>query len=82
MHRAKKDKYPYGYPGDAPGKRVGYYTCSECKHIFSSPPSDDAACPSCSRPKCQRLTPRKVEPEPDPEVVKSLQARLEGMKLK
>ncbi|GAB1319087.1 Zinc finger protein [Madurella fahalii] len=79
---AKKDKYPYGYPGDAPSTRIGHYTCSECKHVFSSPPSDEAACPSCSHPKCQRLTPRKVDPEPDPEVVKSLQAKIEEMKLK
>ncbi|KAK0672723.1 hypothetical protein QBC41DRAFT_13911 [Cercophora samala] len=74
---AKKDKYPFGYPGDAPGIKVGHYTCLDCQHNFSEEPSDDKACPKCSCRKCERLTPRKVKPEPDPEVIKSLAARLE-----
>ncbi|SPQ20079.1 d1aa4710-022c-4f89-bb0f-16fff965fa17 [Thermothielavioides terrestris] len=45
----KKDKYPYGYPGDAPGTRIAHY---------------------------------QLEPEPDPEILKSIQARIEAMNLK
>ncbi|KAL2172847.1 hypothetical protein VTG60DRAFT_25 [Thermothelomyces hinnuleus] len=78
----KKDKYPYGYPGDAPSKRIAHYQCADCKHIFSSPPTDEPACAKCSHTKCHRLAPRKVEPEPDPEVLKSIQAKIEGLKLK
>ncbi|KAK3306890.1 uncharacterized protein B0T15DRAFT_156592 [Chaetomium strumarium] len=79
---AKKDKYPYGYPGDAPGVKIGHYHCTKCKHIFSIPPLDEPSCVKCSHDKCDRLTPRKVEPEPDPEVLKSIQAKFEAMKLK
>ncbi len=81
-NRPKKDKYPYGYPGDAPSTRVGHYQCADCKHIFSSPPNDELPCAKCSHAKCDRLTPRKVDPEPDPEVLKSLQDKLESLKLK
>jgi hypothetical protein len=82
MCRPKKDKYPYGYPGDAPGVKIGHYECTKCKHIFSIPPLEDPSCVKCSHDKCDRLTPRKVEPEPDPEVLKSIQAKFEAMKLK
>ncbi|KAL2157527.1 hypothetical protein VTH06DRAFT_6078 [Thermothelomyces fergusii] len=78
----KKDKYPYGYPGDAPSKRIGHYQCDDCKHIFSAPPTDEPTCVKCSHTKCRRLAPRKVEPEPDPEVLQSIQAKMEGLKLK
>ncbi|KAK4204888.1 hypothetical protein QBC40DRAFT_74451 [Triangularia verruculosa] len=78
---AKKDKYPFGYPGDAPGVKVGHYTCLDCKHNFSEEPSDDKVCPKCSCRKCERLTPRKVQPEPDPEVLKSLAAKLENIRI-
>ncbi|KAK0745066.1 hypothetical protein B0T21DRAFT_280944 [Apiosordaria backusii] len=78
---AKKDKYPFGYPGDAPGTKVGHYKCLDCQHSFSEEPSDDKACPKCSCKKCERLTPRKVQPEPDPEVLKSLAAKLENIRI-
>ncbi|KAK4230083.1 hypothetical protein QBC38DRAFT_63588 [Podospora fimiseda] len=78
---AKKDKYPYGYPGDSLGTRVGHYNCGDCKHIFETTPEDDPACPKCSCRKAERLTPRRVEPEPDPEVWASLQAKLETLRI-
>ncbi|KAL1842637.1 hypothetical protein VTJ49DRAFT_4685 [Mycothermus thermophilus] len=78
----KKDKYPYGYPGDALGTKIGHYQCAECKHIFSIPPAAEVSCAKCSHPKVDRLKPRKVEPEPDPELVKSVQDRLQNLKLK
>jgi hypothetical protein len=78
----KKDKYPYGYPGDAPGVKTGHYQCASCKHIFSIPPTDAPACVKCSHAQCDRLTPRKVDPEPDPEVLRSIQIKIENLKLK
>ncbi|KAK3323620.1 hypothetical protein B0T19DRAFT_210176 [Cercophora scortea] len=78
----KKDKYPYGYPGDALGVKSGHYQCLECKTVFPSTPSEDTECPKCSHKKVERLTPRRVEAEPDPDVWKSVQAKLEGLKIK
>ncbi|KAK0636863.1 hypothetical protein B0T17DRAFT_587876 [Bombardia bombarda] len=83
---SRKDKYPYGYPGDEFGAKVGHYSCHHCKTIFSSHPSEETDCPNpeCAHSKCtscERLKPRRVEPEPDPEVWKSVQVKLEGLKL-
>ncbi|KAK4165212.1 hypothetical protein QBC43DRAFT_288104 [Cladorrhinum sp. PSN259] len=76
---AKKDKYPYGYPGDSLGARVGHYNCGDCQHKFSTAPEDNPACPNCSCRKSERLAPRRVEPEPDPAVWASLQAKLQNL---
>lgn len=78
----KKDKYPYGYPGDALSAKNGHYQCASCKHVFPSTPTDNLACIKCSHSQCDRLSPKKVEPEPDPEILKSIQAKLESLKLK
>ena len=45
------------------------------------PSQAPAVCPKCKHQPGTRIKPRKVEPEPDPEVVKSLNARLEALKL-
>ncbi|KAK3318667.1 hypothetical protein B0H66DRAFT_247229 [Apodospora peruviana] len=82
---SKKDKYPYGYPGDALGTKNAHFVCHECKTIFPSEPEAGTQCPKCSHPKCgscDRQKPKRVEPEPDPEVWKSIQAKLEDLKLK
>ncbi|KAK3944769.1 hypothetical protein QBC46DRAFT_145840 [Diplogelasinospora grovesii] len=79
----KKDKYPYGYPGDEPGKRSGYFECHECKNIFHAVPSAEVDCPKCAHHGSgKRMTPRKVDPEPDPEVWKNIQTKLEELSLK
>ncbi|KAJ4300214.1 hypothetical protein N0V88_002884 [Collariella sp. IMI 366227] len=78
----KKEKYPYGYPGDAPGAKTRHYKCGTCNHSFSIPATAPVACTKCSSAKCDREMPRKVEPEPDPEVLKSIQARMEALSLK
>lgn len=82
---AKKDKYPYGYPGDLPGKKIGHYKCHECDNIYSLPPSEDARCTKCNHRNCadcERVKPRRVEPEPDPAVLQSIEERLKALKLK
>ncbi|KAH8894059.1 hypothetical protein GQ53DRAFT_780186 [Thozetella sp. PMI_491] len=82
---AKKDKYPYGYPGDEFGKNsVPHYKCPSCTTVFSSHTAHETGCTNCQhKPDAwERLKPRKVEPEPDPEAWKSLQAKLAELDLK
>lgn len=78
---AKKDKYPYGYPGDALGAKVGHYKCSDCEHTFSTQPVEDTTCPKCSCKNPHRLVPKKVDPEPDPEIWESLQSKLKHLNI-
>ncbi|KAH7375790.1 hypothetical protein B0T11DRAFT_270990 [Plectosphaerella cucumerina] len=81
----KKDKYPFGYPGDEFGPNsIPHHECHECKTFFPGGVPDGTACTKCSHekcPDCPRLKPRKVEPEPDPAVLQSLQAKIEALKL-
>ncbi|KAF6842059.1 hypothetical protein CPLU01_00152 [Colletotrichum plurivorum] len=82
----KKDKYPFGYPGDEFGPNaVPHHECHECKTIYPGGVADGTECKKCQHKKCgdcPRLKPRKVEPEPDPEILKSIQAKIESLKLK
>ena len=91
--RPKRNKYPDGYPGDAPGsggegdpenttrtytrsRRKVRYSCHNCKTKFKV---TELACQNCGHekcPECPRVLPTKVEPEPDPEVVKRVQEKL------
>ncbi|TAQ85021.1 hypothetical protein B7494_g6653 [Chlorociboria aeruginascens] len=94
-HKAKKRKYPDGYPGDAPSPTSTAplkFVCHICNNVFppiphpSSPEalefpekSEPPKCSRCEHVKCEfcpRAPPRKVEPEPDPEVVKSVESKL------
>ncbi|KAG8167548.1 hypothetical protein KVR01_003237 [Diaporthe batatas] len=81
----KKDKYPYGYPGDEFGaKSIPYYKCHECYAKFPPGAKDGDTCPGCSHKKCnncERLRPQKVEPAPDPEVMRSVQAKMAETRL-
>ncbi|KAL9109529.1 MAG: hypothetical protein Q9227_005864 [Pyrenula ochraceoflavens] len=62
VNTAKLNKYPNGYPGDAPA-------------------DEDSPTAREREPKKQRLrvSPKKIKPQPDPEVLKSLQKRLEEL---
>lgn len=81
----KKDKYPFGYPGDEFGPNsIPHYECLDCKTIFPTNAEDGTECKKCGRTKTDkspRVRPRKVEPEPDPEILKQLQARLDKIKI-
>ncbi|RTE68394.1 hypothetical protein BHE90_017228 [Fusarium euwallaceae] len=81
----KKDKYPYGYPGDEFGPRsVPHYECKDCKTVYPTGAENGTKCKKCGLEKTggsPRVLPRKVEPEPDPELLRKLQERLETLKV-
>jgi len=79
----KKDKYPFGYPGDAFGPNsIPRFECAKCTTLHPENVQDGTKCKVCGLEKSDaspRAQPRKVEPEPDPEVVKRLAARLAAL---
>ncbi|KAL8382911.1 hypothetical protein RB595_006606 [Gaeumannomyces hyphopodioides] len=83
---AKKDKYPYGYPGDEFGPNsIPHYQCHCCKATFAPAAEPGTECSKCSHEKCDqcpRLLPQKVEPEPDPAVVQSIEAKLASLRFR
>lgn len=84
-HSPKKDKYPIGYPGDEFGpSSIPHYECEKCKALYPTHAEHGTECRKCRHPKSEaspRAQPRKVEPEPDPEILAKLQAKLEGLKV-
>lgn len=91
---AKKKKYPDGYPGDAPSSDVTKpvkYACHQCAKIFPPIPHPDSGeeqprleCIRCGHERCQqcqRAPPRRIEPEPDPEIVKRVEEKLAALNL-
>ncbi|UNI21953.1 hypothetical protein JDV02_007891 [Purpureocillium takamizusanense] len=81
----KKDKYPFGYPGDAFGPNsIPRYECQRCETLFPEDVYNGVKCAKCGTPmsgESPRALPRKIEPEPDPGVLKMLQARLDSLKV-
>ncbi|KAI0152540.1 hypothetical protein F4776DRAFT_37651 [Hypoxylon sp. NC0597] len=79
-----RKKYPYGYPNDEPGQIFkGVYACHECRRKFPPNADDGTECSKCSHKKCSdcpRVKPKKVDPEPDPEIMESLRLRMESLK--
>ena len=60
-----------------------YHECHECKNVLKDP-AEDAECSKCGHKKCEscpRLSPRRVEPEPDPAVLKSVEEKLAALRL-
>ena len=74
-----------GYPGDEFGPNsIPHYECVKCRKIYPTNADNGTPCKKCGVEKSDdspRAKPRKVEPEPDPEVVKSLEKKLEDLKL-
>jgi hypothetical protein len=81
----KKDKYPLGYPGDEFGPNsIPHYECTQCKTLYPRDAEHGVECNKCGEPKTDdspRARPRKVEPDPDPEILMKIQARLERLKV-
>ncbi|RDA95136.1 hypothetical protein CP533_1861 [Ophiocordyceps camponoti-saundersi (nom. inval.)] len=81
----KKNKYPFGYPGDAfgPGS-AARYDCERCETLLPLGAEVGLACRKCGHEmseKAPRALPRKVEPEPDPEILNIIKARLDSLKV-
>ncbi|KFY37890.1 hypothetical protein V494_04597 [Pseudogymnoascus sp. VKM F-4513 (FW-928)] len=77
----KLHKFPYGYPNDVFGEKNAYYTCHACEKVF---PLDETKCANCTHEKCTecaRAPPRKVDPQPDPEVLRRVEEKLAQLAL-
>jgi len=89
----KLKKYPNGYPGDAepepeiPVKqrtyrkirtRVRWY-CHSCSNLFAESSKTCSTCNHERCPDCTRVPAKKIKPPPDPEVLRSLEAKLANM---
>lgn len=83
ISRSKKDKYPLGYPGDEFGPNsVPHYDCVTCRKIYPTGAEHGTPCTKCGTElsaDSPRAKPRKVDPEPDPAVVKSLGEKLQAL---
>ncbi|OTB06411.1 hypothetical protein M426DRAFT_20865 [Hypoxylon sp. CI-4A] len=79
-----RKKYPYGYPNDEPGPNFkGVHACHECRKKFPQGAEDGTECQKCSHKKCSscpRVKPKKVDPEPDPEMMEALRHRMQALK--
>ncbi|PLB47206.1 hypothetical protein P170DRAFT_361913 [Aspergillus steynii IBT 23096] len=89
----KPEKYPDGYPGDVdpplepqswtwrkPRQRVRY-TCHRCSTLYKSGQEN---CANCGQERCAetiREPPKKIKPEPDPEIVRKVEERLASVRL-
>ncbi|BDD62725.1 hypothetical protein MPDQ_004482 [Monascus purpureus] len=89
----KLHKYPDGYPGDVeppkepqqrvwrkPTRRVRYI-CHKCSTTYKP---GDPKCSNCGQtkgPDTLRDPPKKVKPEPDPEIVKQVEERLAKLRI-
>lgn len=83
--RPKKTKYPLGYPGDVFGPNsVPHFECLKCRTLYPTEAENGTKCKKCGTEKSDdspRAQPRKVEPEPDPEVMKSLGEKLAALRV-
>ena len=83
--RPKKDWYPFGYPGDAfSPSSIPRFECQRCESLFPEGAVDGTACAKCGIEKSEaspRALPRKVEPEPDPNVLMAIRARLDSLRV-
>jgi len=89
----KLDKWPDGYPGDAepvvepqqrvwrkPRRRVRW-TCHTCNQAYSL---GGKICAECNHERCKdciRDPPKKIKPEPDPDVLRAVEAKLAALEV-
>ncbi|ESZ90915.1 hypothetical protein SBOR_8706 [Sclerotinia borealis F-4128] len=87
---SKKKKYPDGYPGDQPSSITLKFACHVCDKTYpildpEIPSSSIQECRCCKHVKCDMCKialPRKVIPEPDPEVLERVEERLRGLSIR
>ncbi|KAF7869899.1 hypothetical protein EAF04_004683 [Stromatinia cepivora] len=85
----KKKKYPDGYPGDQPSS-TKKFACHKCDKTFPNLESSDPMitqqeCRRCKHVRCDMCKialPRKVIPEPDPEVLRRVEEKLRGLSIR
>lgn len=81
----KKDKYPFGYPGDEFGpKSVPHYECETCDALYPTGAEDGTRCTTCGTEKTassRRAKPRKIIPEPSAAAFQLLEERLKLLKV-
>ncbi|KAG5976544.1 hypothetical protein E4U55_007292 [Claviceps digitariae] len=79
----KKDKYPFGYPGDVFGPQTdARFECISCQTLYPPKAEDGTSCQKCGLEKSAespRTVPRKIQPMPDPDVLVKLKATLAGL---
>ncbi|THV49844.1 hypothetical protein BGAL_0176g00030 [Botrytis galanthina] len=87
---SKKKKYPDGYPGDQPSSTNKKFACHKCDKTFPhhsslDPKTSMQECTSCKHVRCDMCmiaVPRKVVPEPDPEVLRRVEEKLRGLSIR
>ncbi|KAM0147734.1 hypothetical protein ACHAQE_010007 [Botrytis cinerea] len=87
---SKTKKYPDGYPGDQPSSKIKKFACHKCDKTFphhssSDPSSNIQECTRCKHVRCDMCmiaVPRKVVPEPDPEVLRRVEEKLRGLTIR
>ena len=85
--RPKKDKYPFGYPGDEFGPNsIPHYECEKCDTLYPVESENGTPCVKCGQEKSEasrRAQPRKVEPEMpiDLEVLRQVEEKIRAMKI-
>ncbi|CAD6446289.1 c8ea486c-09f5-46d7-82ee-dc9163d9bcb0 [Sclerotinia trifoliorum] len=86
----KKNKYPDGYPGDQPSSMVKKFACHKCDKTFPilessldlvSPTQECRRCKHIRCDMCKIALPRKVIPEPDPEVLRRVEEKLRAFSI-
>ncbi|KAG5928013.1 hypothetical protein E4U53_002769 [Claviceps sorghi] len=79
----KRDKYPFGYPGDVFGPKTdARFECLSCQTLYPLQAEDGTSCQTCGLQKSgasPRTVPRRIQPMPDPDVLVRLQATLAGL---
>jgi len=83
----KKDKYPFGYPGDEFGPNsIPHYECEKCDTLYPVGSENGTPCAKCGQEKSDaspRAQPRKIEPDVpiDLEILMQVEAKIRALRL-